>query len=185
MSIGQQGAKLNYDSEKAKTPAFYDAANDMWLIGSGQFIKDDSGIWRPVSRLVPVPSERVARKPELIATGTVSVVSGNQYPTSNEIAEPSTVYERFLLAFYNVTDVTLQSVTTFSPNVTLGSPVTVLSIGAIDASFGDAGNAGTVYFHPNNAPYLFALGPSIYFQFNLNPAPASDGTIHWALYGQP
>jgi hypothetical protein len=115
----------------------------------------------------------------LVTSGTVAVSTQN--PSTSQINEPAQKFQRYLLAFYNTTGQTISSVTVNSVSASInGTNYNTVEIAGVNVSSGGNSSAGTVYWHPNNSPYLFTLGP-IKFTFNLSAS--GSGNIAYSLYG--
>ncbi|WP_213997264.1 hypothetical protein [Tepidanaerobacter syntrophicus] len=138
-----------------------------------------------LSKLEDIKTLLTAQKPTMIASGSIDVPIGEQYPTSDEINEPPTIYRQFLLVFYNECDKALDSITTFNVNAYVdGSPMSILTIPAKTVTYGAASSAGALFFDGMTCPYLFTASSTIMLQFNLAAGVEVAGTIYWRLYGQ-
>lgn len=126
-------------------------------------------------------------KPELITSGTVSILTGGQYGYTPNINEPVKKYKRFTLAFKNSSGQNINSISVIAKNVPFSSgAIDDVEVNGRSTTYGTNNSSGTMnYSHEvvDTYDYIFGLGVPIQFQFNLAAALAANGTIDYMFYG--
>jgi hypothetical protein len=123
-----------------------------------------------------------------VASGTINVAIGNQYPNTNSIARPTKLYRNYVLIISNKTGQTLNTVTAFGltpssnipmPNTASGTAIYLKN--NISVSIG-TNNSYSAIDLTSEEPNPFLVGMAR-FAFNLAASPTAAGTIDYALIG--